>query len=204
MATFGAPVHAYTIYNDLPTWLVALNAYSITTDSFSNDISSNQSIQLDSGITSTNSGPAVLPNPPFNNNSVASGVYGNAVQAGAGTASNTITWAFPGPVVAFGADFLSANVGALTLNGDFDGLGVQSILVNDSIGGSNGFLGVIGTAPFSSVSFSNATTTVDSFSMDNASFAPVPGPLPALGATAAFGWSRQLRRRIAGLERASR
>jgi hypothetical protein len=202
-ASLGAPAHAYTVYTNLSNWQAALNAYTITNDSFSNDISSNQTILLDSGITATNSGPAVLPNPPFNNNSVAAGVYGNAVQAGSGTASNTVTWAFPDLVVAFGADFISANAGALTLNGDFDGLGVQSILVNDTIGGGDGFLGVIGTAPFGTVTFSNATTTVDSFRVDNAAFAPVPGPVPALGATAAFGWSRQLRRRIAGQGRAA-
>jgi len=42
--------------------------------------------------------------------------------------------------------------------------------------------------------------TVDAFSIDNAYFASlpaVPGPLPVIGASVAFGWSRCLRRRLA-------
>jgi hypothetical protein len=42
--------------------------------------------------------------------------------------------------------------------------------------------------------FGRASTTISLFNGPVA--APVPGPLPLLGAGAAFGWSRQLRRRI--------
>ncbi|WP_430015017.1 PEP-CTERM sorting domain-containing protein [Microcystis protocystis FBCC-A270] len=177
-------VSAYTIYTNRTAWEAALAtnpSYKITTDTFSNTISSAQSITLDSGIVSTNSAPPTLPNPPFNNNSVnvvTSGAYDNATQAGTvNSASNTITWQFPAPVWAFGADFFSTNTDRLTLIGNFDGTGNQTILVNNTIGGRDGFLGIVGTAEFSSVVFSNNTTTVDGFEIDNASFATkVPEP----------------------------
>jgi len=78
-------------------------------------------------------------------------------------------------VLAFGADFFRVDV--LTVTGNFDGTGDQTISINPTIGGENGFLGIIGTAEFSSVIFANNTTDVDSFSIDNASFATkVPEP----------------------------
>jgi hypothetical protein len=169
---------AYTVYTSRTDWENAIAAsmpsswYDITTDTFSNPIASAQSITLDSGIVSTNSIPPTLPN-AFNNNSVSGGVYNNATQAGTGnTASNTVTWQFPSANVwAFGADFISTNTDRLTLIGNFDGTGEQTILVNNTIGGPDGFLGIVGMAEFSSVVFSNNTTTVDGFSIDNASFA---------------------------------
>ncbi|MBD2290320.1 PEP-CTERM sorting domain-containing protein [Microcystis wesenbergii FACHB-1317] len=170
-------VSAYTIYTNRTAWEAALAtnpSYKITTDTFSNTISSAQSITLDSGIVSTNSAPPILPNPPFNNNSVNSGVYDNASGTLPG-ASDTITWQFPATVLAFGADF--SRIDELTLTGNFDGTGDQTISINPTIGGENGFLGIIGTAEFSSVIFANNTTDVDSFSIDNASFATkVPEP----------------------------
>jgi len=173
-------VSAYTIYTNRTAWEAALAtnpSYKITTDTFSNPISSAQSITLDSGIVSTNSAPPTLPNPPFNNNSVSivnSGVYDNASGTLTG-ASDTITWQFPATVLAFGADF--SRIDELTLTGNFDGTGDQTISINPTIGGENGFLGIIGTAEFSSVIFANNTTAVDSFSIDNASFATkVPEP----------------------------
>ncbi|BAG00419.1 unknown protein [Microcystis aeruginosa NIES-843] len=102
-------VSAYTIYTNRTAWEAALAtnpSYKITTDTFSNTISSAQSITLDSGIVSTNSAPPTLPN-SFNNNSVSivnSGVYDNASGTLTG-ASDTITWQFPATVLAFGADF---------------------------------------------------------------------------------------------------
>jgi hypothetical protein len=201
VAPLSAPAQAYTVYTSLSNWQAALGAYAITTDPMDNVIASAQSITLDSGIVSTNSGPISLPNPPFYNNSVDGGIYNNAVQADFGvgviTASNSISWVFPTPVVGFGAFFQSANSGRLNLSGDFDGMGIQTLPVNDTMMASTGFLGIIGTVPFSNVTFGNATDTVDGFGIDSASFAPVPGPLPVLGATAALGWSRRLRRRIA-------
>jgi hypothetical protein len=168
---------AYTVYTSRTAWENAIAAsmpsswYDITTDTFSNPIASAQSITLDSGIVSTNSAPPILPN-SFNNNSVSTvntGVYDNASGLLTG-ASDTITWAFPSPYVwAFGADFF--RVDELTLTGNFDGTGDQTISINTAIGGPDGFLGIVGMAEFSSVVFSNNTTDVDSFRVDNASFA---------------------------------
>ena len=197
-------VSAYTIYTNRTAWEAALAtnpSYKITTDTFSNTISSAQSITLDSGIVSTNSAPPTLPN-SFNNNSVSivnPGVYDNATQAGTGnSASNTITWQFPAPVWAFGADFFSTNTGRLTLIGNFDGTGNQTILVNNTIGGPDGFLGIVGTAEFSSVVFSNNTINVDAFSIDNASFATkVPEP-NAVVAFAILGGSLLLIKKAKG------
>jgi len=186
--------NAYTIYTDRAAWEAAIPGNTITTDTFSSPIGSVQSITLDSGIVSTNSSPPILPN-AFDNNSVSGGVYNDATQAGTGnTASNTITWVFPSAhVFAFGADFISAGLDRLTLIGNFDGTGDQTIVVYNTIGGPDGFLGVVGTAKFDSVVFGNNLTIVDSFSIDNASFA-VPEPstvlLVLMGAFGLFSTKR--------------
>ncbi len=195
----ATPGSAYTIYTNRTDWEAALSGQLIVTDTFSNPISSAQTITLDSGIVSTNSGPAILPN-SFKNNSVgvvlpSANVYDNATQAGNGSASNTVTWLFPTAVSAFGADFFGASVGRLSLNGDFDGTGLQTLIINSVLSGPDGFLGVIGTTSFTSIILGNPLGQVDSFSIDNASFVPVPGPLPLLGASLAYGWSRRLRQR---------
>ena len=57
--------------------------------------------------------------------------------------------------------------------------------MNNSIGGPDGFLGIIGNANFSSIVFGNNTTDVDSFRIDSASFAsvasvPVAVPEPGM------------------------
>ena len=165
-------------------------------DTFSNDISSAQSITLDSGIISTNSPDVTLPN-SFNNNSVSVGVYNNATQADPGnTASSAITWTLPNPTFAFGADFIGAGTNRLALVGNFDGTGDQTFLINSQIGGQNGFFGIVGTANFNSVIFTNSQTAVDAFSVDNASVA-VPwetDAIPVIGSTVLFGfglWAKQ-------------
>jgi hypothetical protein len=111
-------------------------------------------------------------------------MFQDAVQAGSGTASNTITWTFPTYVFAFGADFLGTNAGRLDLSGNFDGTGDQTLLVNDTMGGPNGFLGIIGTGSFNDVVFGNSDPAVDAFSIDTASFAV---PEPASTALALMG-----------------
>lgn len=45
--------------------------------------------------------------------------------------------------------------------------------------------------------FGRASTTISNFNVSAPANTPVPGPLPLLGAGAAFGWSRRLRHRIA-------
>lgn len=203
---FAADAHAAMTFTDRAAWEAAVLAASgtITTDTFSTDIASAQSITLDSGIVSTNSNEITLPN-VFNNNSVSGGLYQNAVGAPSWTASTTITWTFPTPgVFAFGAEFLNVNVGGLTLNGDFDGTGLQSYILANEIGSSTGFFGVIGTATFGSVTYTQSVNGIDAFRIEDASFATQPAaavPEPAsvtmlvVGGVAAFG--RRLRPRTA-------
>ncbi|GBF79655.1 PEP-CTERM sorting domain-containing protein [Aphanothece sacrum] len=192
---------AFTVYTDRAAWEAAIASSippgwnTILTDTFSNDIASAQSITLDSGIVSTNSGPITLPN-SFNNNSVSGGVYNNATQAGNGTASNTITWVFPSlKTWAFGADFISVNDGGLTLTGNFDGTGDQTLSVFAEIGGGTGFLGIVGMTKFDSVVFGNNSDIVDGFGIDNASHT-VPEPLTMLGAGAAFAFGGAFKRKL--------
>lgn len=196
-----ASAQAFTVYTDRSAWQTAVDAFadSVTTvdafadsvtitDTFSNDISSAQSITLDSGIVSTNSVPPNLPN-AFNNNSVSNGTYNNA--SGGSTGSQTITWTLPTSVFAFGADFIGVNANRLTLNVDLDGSGNQSFVVNNTIGGADGFFGVISTGNFSSVFF-NSPSGIDVFSIDNAFFATnstaIPEPLTILGSVTAIGF----------------
>ncbi|WP_013325153.1 PEP-CTERM sorting domain-containing protein [Gloeothece verrucosa] len=189
---FGAvaSAQAFTVYTDRAAWQAAVDAFAgsvTTTDTFSNNIPKAQSITLDSGITSTNSLPPDVLEIIFNNNAVEDGVYLNATAIASNTASESITWTFPTSVFAFGADFFDTNAGRLTLSGDFDGTGVQTLLVNNTIGARDGFLGVIGTSSFNSVVFSSNSTFVDGFEIDNASFASVPEPTTLLGVGAAIG-----------------
>ncbi len=175
---------AFTTFTNRTAWQAAVDAIAgsvTTTDTFTNNIASAQTITLDSGIVSANSSPPAV---AFGDNSVSGGFFNNSTDGDARDASATITWTFPSPVFAFGADFLSANNGGLNLTGNFDGTGNQTLLVNNSIGGANGFLGIIGNANFSSIVFGN-NTTLDVFDIDSASFAsvasvPVAVPEPGM------------------------
>jgi len=193
---------AFMVFTNRTAWETAIAGNPIITDTFSTVIPSAQTINLVSGIVSTNSADITLPN-AFNNNSTSVdtvGQYANATQAlGAEppphTASDNITWTFPQPTFAFGADFFSAGDGRLTLEGNFDGTGTQILTVFNSIGGSNGFLGVVGNANFDSIIFSNNITTVDGFFVDNASFV-VPEPFTILGSSTAVILGALFKRKV--------
>ncbi|GCA78186.1 PEP-CTERM sorting domain-containing protein [Microcystis aeruginosa] len=176
---------AFTTFTNRTAWQAAVDAIAgsvTTTDTFTNNIASAQTITLDSGIVSANSFPPAV---AYGDNSVDGGLFNNATDGDASGASATITWTFPSPVFAFGADFKRTAAGGLNLTGNFDGTGNQTLLVNDSIGGPDGFLGIIGNANFSSIVFGNNTTFFDSFQIDSASFAsvasvPVAVPEPGM------------------------
>jgi hypothetical protein len=194
---------AFTVFTNRAAWEAASAGSPIITDTFSTVIPSAQTINLVSGIVSTNSADITLPN-AFNNNSTSVdtvGQYANATQAlGAEppphTASETITWTFPRPTFAFGADFFSAGEGRLTLEGDFDGTGIQSLTVYSALGNTGtGFLGVVGNANFDSIIFSNNITTVDGFFVDNASFV-VPEPFTILGSSTAVILGALFKRKV--------
>ena len=79
-----------------------------------------------------------------------------------------------------------------------------SITLQDSFTGSNGSnpvaaLTAAGNGIYYGTTYSggsNNTGSIFKFDSGVRDTNPVPGPLPLLGATAAFGWSRKLRRRI--------
>ncbi len=138
----------------------------------------------------------------FEDNSVSGGLFLNSTDGDASSASTTITWTFPSPVFAFGADFLNTNPNQLNLTGNFDGTGNQTLLVNNSIGGANGFLGIIGNANFRSIVFGTNTNDLDIFQIDSASLAsvasvPVAVPEPGMITGLVFLGSGLVVRRLA-------
>ena len=91
----------------------------------------------------------------------------------------------------------------ITAVGNFDagqqsvfsgGTGTFSNFVSYAGGGYNFTNGFGNPIPFGDPT--DIVPTSYAFFNANASFASVPGPLPILGAAAAFGWTRKLRRRI--------
>ncbi len=189
------PASAFQIYTDRSAWEAALTAagYGFTTDPFDTDIpevAGIDTITFDSGVVSTGS-----PAADQANNLVDGGVYAGVVDAGVGNLGiyDTISWTFPGPVIGFGADWFStATGGGLTVTGDFDGTGALVISMLGELGGDgDGFLGVVGLAPFSSITLSHengGASTFEQFNVDNLSFAlastavPEPATLALLGA----------------------
>lgn len=92
--------------------------------------------------------------------------------------------------LAFAAITLQPTLAAptLTLKASFDGAN-----------GKNPFAALTpaGNGLFYGTAFNGGDNNFGSiFEFDPAGTAPVPGPLPLMGVTAAYGWSRKLRRRI--------
>lgn len=111
----------------------------------------------------------------------------------AGTVS--FDWAF------FTDDYPGADPFGYLLNGAFTQLTINDASLTQS--GSVSFSVLAGDVfgfrhKSLSSNFGRASTTISNFNGPLAASGPasVPGPLPLLGAGAAFGWSRQLRRRI--------
>ena len=78
--------------------------------------------------------------------------------------------------------------GGITLKASFDGANGATPIAALTPAGNGLFYGTAvdgGDNGFGSI-----------FEFDPSGTAPVPGPLPLMGVTAAFGWSRKLRRRI--------
>ncbi len=98
-------------------------------------------------------------------------------------------------------DFPGADPFGYLLNGAFTQLTINDASLTQS--GSVSFSVLAGDVfgfrhNSLSYNFGRASTTISNFNGPLAASGPasVPGPLPLLGAGAAFGWSRQLRRRI--------
>ena len=55
--------------------------------------------------------------------------------------------------------------------------------------------GVIANTSFPSILLDDRLVQVEGFSIDCASFVPVPVPLPVMGASLAYGWTSRVRQR---------
>jgi len=185
VSVLGMPsAEAFTIYTDRTAWLTALGGASVTTDTFSTVKPNAQTITFDSGVTSTGNGTG------DGSNSVDGSRFFGTVdgQGDNPGAFDTITWSFPQAITAFGADwFNTASGDLLTLSGDFDGTGTQTVSFNTQLGSpGDGFLGIIGNASFSSITFGTEGAAgqggLETFTADNLSFgtAATPIPTPAL------------------------
>lgn len=186
---FVSSAGAVTVFTDRTVWETALGGATTTDDPFDNDIGfdtiPNASITFDSGVVSANSGGS----PCCEDNSVHDSLYVNAVDGGGNDASLNIVWTFPEDIFAFGADWFSTTTGGLlTVTGDFDGTGDQTVDFSAFLGfgGRVGFLGFIGLASFDLVTFETVSLeATEAFRADNLSFAsatviPLPAGLPLL------------------------
>ena len=112
--------------------------------------------------------------------------YAALAQAGNGLFYGT---AVDGGDNGFGSIFeFDPSGGGITLKASFDGANGATPIAALTPAGNGLFYGTAvdgGDNGFGSI-----------FEFDPSGTAPVPGPLPLMGVTAAFGWSRKLRRRI--------
>ncbi len=174
LLTSVAPTWAGTqTYTDRTMWQNAITALdpmaSFTDDLFNTDIARAQSITFDSGVMSTNSPEAVR----FADNSVVGGVYTNAVDGSGNGASQFIDWTFPMAILGFGADFSGLATNA-QITGNFDGTGDTTFTP------TNGFFGIVGMNPFSTIRFSIPGTSNFLFNVDNLVFAEPTAAVPAV------------------------
>ncbi len=177
---YAAPAAAFQIYTVRADWEAALAGALIVSDDFANEIPNATSITFDSGVVSTGS-PATA----VVRNNVDPGLsqYTGVLDAGTGPDDyfNTITWTFPVPVIGFGGVWDSpASSKGLTITGNFDGLGDQTISLHTEMAGAvTGFLGIVGDAPFSVVTLSEeglalSNLEYEAFDLLDLSFAAAP------------------------------
>jgi hypothetical protein len=97
------------------------------------------------------------------------------IDNGAATIVRLITFTFPQPVLAWGADFVSADTGD-RLVATSNGSSYHFAALCGSPG--NCFLGSVETTPFNQLTFSTEVFTSfgEAFNMDNLSYATVPEP----------------------------
>ena len=159
--------HAVSVFMDRALWEAAVTG--ITTDPFDNAITGGTSIDLDSGIVSTQLG-TVRPG----QNGVNTGLF-NAEIGNAFGVFTSIQWDFPSGIRAFGADFNAFNHHGIS--GNFDGLATQTFALPQAVGFP--FFGIVGDASFSTVTFREIGGNLGSgIQIDNASFATGVAPIP--------------------------
>ncbi len=175
--TLAPHADAVVVYTHRNAWEAAVGGGVVITDTFSNPIPFSKSITFDSGIVSTGKGvDSVLPD----SNVVDAGSYSGRVDTFNRLANtfDSLTWTFPMPIFALGADWFGALTGGdLTLTGNFDGIVNETLNFDGRAGFSGtGFLGIVGSALFDTVTLGTQTRIRDeAFRVDNLSFA-VPAP----------------------------
>jgi hypothetical protein len=205
-------------FNEFDAWKNAVTGFPIVEERFQNNIPSAISIQFDSGIVSTNSVSGFNSFPGLGNvdnrvnTTFGFGQYTNCVDSGGFYCSQEFTWKFPQPVVGFGFNIASADVGRLAIRGDF-GDGEQTVNVAETIDPNatitvDGFFGITGSKPFDSVTFfsrvSNDFINIDSLGTSNPpvvfarSEQPIPEPTSTLSflALGTLGAASTLKRKL--------
>lgn len=190
-----ASVSAFQIFTDRSGWEAAVLGLNlnISTETFDNPIAGALGITFDSRIVSTATGQGGAGG--LSNNSVAGGVYHGGVDQDQSNGFTQILWTFPSPLMAFGADWISAAQGAgvVEIMGDFDG-GSDTVNLGAQLGNpGTGFLGVVGTSSFASIMLmSSHAHNNEIFGIDNYSFANAVSSVPEPGTWLLFGTSLAL------------
>lgn len=204
LIAFGALVAssatAFSVFTDRTAWEAAVAGSMIVDDPFDNNIVGALQITFDSGVVSTTTAAGFFPD----DNGVDSGRWENANDGDAIGASMSTTWDFPMAIIGFGADWeATADIGPLTVTGDFDGTGLMTVNFGTELGGDGtGFLGIVGLDSFDQVTFESASNFLEIYTADNLSFAkagtPIPEPSAVLCFAVGFGvlGAAQRRRRI--------
>lgn len=192
---------ATTVFTDRTLFEAAVGP--LTTETFDNTIATASTIVFDGGITSTKSSDGFPPTL----NQVDFGVFSGFL---ARDDFRNITFTFPVPVFAFGADF--SDVNSLFISGLFDNLN-ETLSISNTIAGSAGFFGLVSTTSFITILFTTNAGVVlfpggsplggDSFDVDNLSVSssavlspvPIPAALPlfaaGIGAMGLMGWRKR-------------
>jgi len=185
---------AFAVYTSRAAWEAAAGG-ALTTDPFDNPVANAASITFDTGVVSVHQDFDSFSIPGDANAIFAAGQY----QGRASRDVQEITWTFPSPIFAFGADWTSpVSLGLLTVRGNFDGTGTDTIELLDYIAlDTDGFLGIVGTSPFVSIVFGTERTPQnEAFGVDNLSFTAQVVSAPATmvllaGGLAALGLRRR-------------
>ncbi|MEM6934026.1 MAG: VPLPA-CTERM sorting domain-containing protein [Pseudomonadota bacterium] len=171
-----------TFFNDESAFDAATGGLLFTTDDFSTNVAQGNPIMFESGVTSLNVGGATQ----FGDaNSIAGGVYNNAVDGDGDSGSLSIVWTFPEPVIAVGWQYF--NVNPDETNVLVDGT-LRALSESANFDPEDVFFGFTTTNPITQITFGTFSPEFsDVFDFDDLQFAaeqdavvPLPGALPLL------------------------
>lgn len=161
---------ALVSFTSRAAWEAALPGTAVQqNEDFDYIIADADSITFDSGVVSAGVNPS-----GDARNRVTGSRYAATVNIDGTNGYDTITWTFPGPVIAFGADWFTTN----TLDGATVSLAGSTFFFGDFLGSpGDGFLGFVNDTPFASVTFStNGGTGNEFFQADDLTFVVVGEP----------------------------